>query len=206
MWQPDWRRPPPDGTPVCGGFDGSDTDDWTALRLETISGYRFTPRYGEDERPTIWNPHEWGNKVPRMEVAAAVGEVFDRFRVQRLYCDPPDWRTEIDEWVQRYGDEHVIEWPTYRGVPMHAALERFVSDIQVPDRSPHDGCPLTRQAAMNARRLSRPGQRYLLGKPAQHQKIDPLMADVLAHEAAADARTAGWTTARPEHKVFVFRR
>ena len=34
--------------------------------------------------------------------------------------------------------------------------------------------------------------KYVLGKPSDHQKIDVLMADVLAYEAACDARSAGW--------------
>lgn len=186
-----WRREPPDGTLVCGGFDGSESDDWTALRLETFSGYRFTPRYGPDKRPTIWDPAEWGGQIPRSEVHAAVDEVFSRFEVGRLYCDPPDWRTEVGEWSGLYGEEHVIEWATYRIVPMHAALERYKTDLSTL-KTTHDGCPLTTLAAGNARKLARPSQRYLLGKPTQHQKIDPLMADVLAHEAAADAREAGW--------------
>jgi hypothetical protein len=41
------------------GFDGSFSGDWTALRAETRSGHRFTPTYGPDARPTIWNPAEW---------------------------------------------------------------------------------------------------------------------------------------------------
>jgi hypothetical protein len=50
-----WLPNPPDGTEVCLGFDGSDVDDWTALRAETFEGFQFTPRFLGD-RPTIWNP------------------------------------------------------------------------------------------------------------------------------------------------------
>lgn len=198
-----WRPEPPDGAPVCGGFDGSDSEDWTALRLETRNGYRFTPRYGPDRRPTIWNPAEWSGRIPRPEVHAAVDEVFSRYGVKRLYCDPPDWRTEIGEWAMRYGEEHVQEWPTYRIVPMHAALERAVTDLRTR-RSTHDGCPITAQHVANARKLARPNLRYILGKPALHQKIDAAMADVLAHEAAADARAAGWSEEAPAAAEYAF--
>ncbi len=37
----------------------------------------------------------------------------------------------------------------------------------------------------------RSGQTYILGKPSQHQKIDDVMAGVLAHEAVADAIAGG---------------
>ena len=54
-----------DGSLVAGGFDGSSSGDWTALRLETVDGYRFTPTYGPDKRPTFWAPEEWGGRIPR---------------------------------------------------------------------------------------------------------------------------------------------
>lgn len=189
---------------VCGGFDGSDVDDWTAIRLETLDGHQFTPRYGPDRRPTIWNPAEWPNhRIPRTEVHVAIGEIFATHRVKRLYCDPHDWQTDIDVWALDHGAEHVIEWDTGRGsarvVQVHAMLERFRNDL-AEGRITHDGCPITAQHMANARKLARGGDRYILGKPTQHQKIDAAMASNLAHEAAADARAAGWgTPAAPEY-------
>jgi hypothetical protein len=50
------RPAPGDFAEVCLGLDGSDSDDWTALRAETIDGWQFTPTYGPDNRPCIWNP------------------------------------------------------------------------------------------------------------------------------------------------------
>src|SRR5690606_15434150 len=186
------RRPePPPGTQICIGFDGSDSDDWTAIRAETHDGWRFTPRYGPDRRPTIWDPSEWGGQIPRAEVHAAVDELFRRYKVVRFYCDPKDWRSEIGEWSLRYGDQVVVEWPTYRVVHMHAALERAVVDLS-SGRSTHDGCEITARHVANARKASRSGGRYVLQKASQSQKIDAAMADVLAHEAASDARAAGW--------------
>lgn len=173
------------------------------MRGETVDGLSFTPRYGPDRRPTIWNPAEWGGSIPRGEVAAAVDEVFDYFTVARLYADPPDWRTEIGEWALQHGEEHVIEWPTYRTTPMHAALDRFITDLTTA-RVTHDGCPLTAVHMANARKIARAGQRYILGKPEQHQKIDAAMAAVLAHEAASDAREAGWGAPKRRGRVVGF--
>ena len=45
----------------------------------------------------------------------------------------------------------------------------------------------------------------MLGKPAEHQKIDIAMADILAHEAASDMRALGWDGKSMASKVFVFR-
>jgi hypothetical protein len=51
---------------------------------------------------------------------------------------------------------------------------------------------VARTHALNAQRIAKPGDQFILGKPTEGQKIDVLMADVLAHEAAADARSEGW--------------
>jgi hypothetical protein len=181
------------GTEVCLGFDGSDSDDFTAIRLETASGFRFTPVYGPDKRPTVWNPAEWGGSIPRAEVHAAVDEICRRFNVRKAYCDPRDWQSEIGDWAQRHGEQIFLEWQTYRIVQMHAALQRLVVDLG-SGRTDHDACLITEQHAANARKLARNGDRYILGKPNQNQKIDAAMADVLCHEAAADARAEGWGT------------
>ena len=88
-----WLPEPDAGTQVCLGFDGSEVDDWTALRAETIDGYQFTPRYGPDRKPTIWNPAEhYDHRTPRPEVHAALEDVFERYDVFRAYFDPPLWR------------------------------------------------------------------------------------------------------------------
>lgn len=174
------------------GFDGSDVDDWTALKAETADGHLFTPRYGPDRRPTIWNPAEWGGQIPRSEVHAAVDEVFASFDVVRMYCDPPYWSSEIEAWALAYGEKVVIDWPTARVTQMHSALTRFVTDLSTGLLT-HDGCLITSAHVANARKLARPGERYILSKPhgAYHQKIDAAMASVLAHEAAADVRALG---------------
>ena len=181
---------------ICLGFDGSDSDDWTAIRAETVDGYQFTPTYeiGGDVAPTIWNPAMHGGLIPRSHVHAAVEQIFDTYKVERFYCDPPDWKTEIETWALQYGEKVVVRWETYRPKQMHEALKRFVTDLSQGSIT-HDGCPITKTHMDNARKEPKPYQRYLLAKPvgAYHQKIDAAMATVLAHEAAADARAAGWT-------------
>ena len=129
--------------------------------------------------------------IPRAEVDAAVDELFSRFEVRRFYCDPPGWRTEIEAWALRHGEERVVEWPTYRPLPMHAALERFLTDLSGL-RVRHDGCPDTARHMANARVSARKDGRYMLTKPDRDRKIDAAVTSVLAHEAAADERAAGW--------------
>lgn len=186
-----WLPEPPAGTSICLGFDGSDVSDHTVLRAETQDGYIFTPRHGPDRQPTHWAPEQHRGLVPRAEVSAAVDEVFARFDVRRMYADPPRWESDVEAWALRHGEKVVIGWPTYRDVPMFAALTRFVADLS-NGRISHDGCPLTATHIGNARKVARGRDRYLLGKPSDTQKIDAAMGVVLAHEAAADERAAGW--------------
>ncbi len=192
---------------ICAGFDGSDVDDFSAIRAETLDGYQFTPTYtiGDERFPTIWNPVEHGGRIPRAHVHTAVEQLFADHHVLRFYCDPPDWKTEIESWALQYGEKKVLEWATYRVQPMHEALKRFVTDL-TQGRITHDGCPTTALHMANARKEPKPGLRYLLGKPhgAYHQKIDAAMASVLAHEAACDAIAAGETAEPADTRVILF--
>jgi hypothetical protein len=189
-----WLPEPPSTTKVCGGFDGSENNDWTAIRLETVKGLSFTPRYGPDRRPTIWNPAEWGGSIPRHEVHVAMEEINRRYAVERFYCDPEDWRSEIGEWAVAYGEKKYLEWPTNKYMRMSAALKTFVTDLRTGALK-QDGCPITALHVANARKKAQPRDLYTIQKPhgADHQKIDAAMASVLAHEAARDARADGWT-------------
>lgn len=190
------------GERVALGFDGSRSGDWTALRAETADGFRFTPTYGPDDRPTFWNPDEWGGRIPRDEVSTAVAEMFDRYDVARMYVDPRHWETQADAWALEYGDDVVVTWPTNQIGRMFDALVRFLEDT-AEKVTRHDGDSTMKLHALAARKVAKPGDKYILGKPAETQKIDLLMADVLAHEAAADQRAAGWE--RQDNRVIVFR-
>lgn len=188
-----------DRTRVVLGFDGSDVDDWTAIRGEVVwpEQYQFTPVYGPDRLPTIWNPVDYGGQVPRLEVKAAMAELMRRLDVVRLYPDPPYWETEIDEWIDLYGEKKVIPWYTRRVVQMSAAAQRLRTDVTKKDAVlTHDGCEITAAHVRNARKAARPGgtekePRYVLVKASDPQKIDCCVASIIVHEAACDVVAAG---------------
>ncbi len=197
------RGAPPEGASICLGFDGSRSGDWTALRAETLDGHRFTPTYGEDGRPAFWRPEEWPEgRIPRGEVVAAVDHVMRRYKVARMYCDPRHFETQIDQWRTDYGDDVVWDWPTSSIPRMFEALLRYREDL-AEGLTTHDDDATMRSHALAARKVAKPGDKFILGKPSDNQKIDLLMADVLAHEAAADARADGWG-AESESYAYVF--
>lgn len=203
--QREWLPNPPDGTPVCGGFDGSENDDWTAIKLETFDGLIFTPRYGPDRRPTIWNPAEEGGRIRRDEIRAAWDELNRRYRLERIYCDPgfrdeSSWESEIESWATLYGDRVFVPWVmsgSARIGAVYAAMRRFEADLE-QGRIKHDGCPITEGHMGNVRKLARTADRYIPGKPSQTQKIDAAVTSLLAHEAACDARASGWDDRPPQ--------
>lgn len=202
MWLPE----PTDGTSTCGGFDGSENDDLTVIKLETREGFIFTPRYGPDRRPTIWNPEEWGGRIPRGEVRSAWAELAERFDLRRVYCDPgfhdeTSWESEIEQWGQEYGVEVFLPWPTNQLQRMYPAIRRFEADLR--GLITQDGCPVTAAHMRNARRIAKGADRYTLGKPSRHQKIDAAVTAVITHEAASDERAAGWPEA-VDTRVFCF--
>lgn len=187
----DERPYPADDTEICLGFDGSQSGDWSAIRAETVGGYRFTPVYGVDRRPTYWNPVEWEGRIPRSEVDAAVSDLFNHFKVKRFYCDPHLWESLIDDWSVRFGEDVVVQWPTNRTGRMYDALTRFMTDT-TDGTTTHSDDPVAKLHMMAARKVAKPGDKYVLGKPSENQKIDITMADILAHEAASDMRALGW--------------
>lgn len=190
---------------ICLAFDGSRSGDWTALRAETLNGHRFTPTYmvGEEERPCVWKPDDWGGQIPRNEVRAAVEQLFKRYSIARFYCDPFDWQTEIEEWALAHSDEVVVMWPTNKIEKMYKALVRYKNDL-IEGLTTHDGEHNFLLCAVNARMSAKQGDKFILAKPSDHQKIDVLMADILAHEAACDARATGWKN-KSEDRMFMFR-
>lgn len=184
---------------VVLGFDGSDVDDWTGIRAETQGGYQFTPETSAG--PTIWNPADHGGKVPRLEVAAAVDELFTRYDVVRMYCDPPYWETEVDTWAEKYGEKRVLRWETYRPKQMHDAAERLLTDINKKDSGfTHDKCRDTALHMRNARKAARLNGRYVLTKPGDGRKIDLAVCSIICHEAWGDVTAAKlW---RKRHYVY----
>lgn len=197
-----WLPAPEPGTNVCGGFDGSESDDWTAIKLETSAGYLFTPRWKATGDPMVWNPAQHGGRIPRLQVHDAWAEVAGTYPLERVYCDPgfndphdpTSWITEIETWDRKHGPETFIPWQMggqTRTKAVHAALVRFDTDLRQRTLT-HDGCPVTAGHIGNARKIPKPGDRYILGKPSQHQKIDAAVTSVLCHEAASDARADGW--------------
>jgi hypothetical protein len=186
---------PAAGDEITLGFDGSRTNDATALVACRVRD-RFVFPLLIDEIPD--GPESEGWEVDTAAVDAAVAQAFDRFTVVGFYADPPYWLDYIDRWAKEFGEQlrihssgkHSIAWYTKRDVQMSEALER-VQQAVTDGTMGHDdvtplGAALTRHV-LNARNWLRRGG-AVIGKEGKNspRKIDAAVAMTLAFEAAAD--------------------
>ncbi|MGC4151509.1 MAG: hypothetical protein QM628_00325 [Propionicimonas sp.] len=197
----------PAGTAISIGLDGSLNDDSTVIRGCVMdTGHRFT--IGIWEKPEGAAGAGW--EVPRREVLQRFRWAMSRYVVARAYCDPHEWRTDIDDLGREFNPEDtakavVIPWPTSRDTPMAAALDRLRVDITRRDTL-QSVDPAVLAHYGNA--YQRPKGRLVLVRkeyPNSPRKIDAVVTDALAYEARADAIAAGWSK-KVDTRVFHFRR
>lgn len=178
------------GTEIGLGFDGSISNDTTALYGATRDGYVFA--LGVWERPEN-APESW--RIPRQEVHDAVDDAFSTYRVCRMYADPPRWETEIQTWQALYNpdrddDAIVLALDTYSARRFAPACGRFATLVSEGALSHNGSSGLISALAACAKkpvRLAddpRDGRSRFVIVKADTRKIDEAVAAVLAVEAA----------------------
>jgi phage terminase large subunit-like protein len=184
---------PADGAAITLGFDGGRWHDATALvATEILTGFQWL--CGLWEQPE--NVDEW--EVPADDVQAVVAEAFARWRVWRMYCDPPYWESLVAEWAGKYGEKRVVEWWTNRWKAMAYAIKGFNTAIASGELL-HDGNEhLTRHVGNAVRKTLRlrdeegvPLWTIYKERPESPHKIDGAMAAILSWEARTDAVASG---------------
>jgi phage terminase large subunit-like protein len=183
------------GDAIALGFDGAQYEDSTVLVACRMSDGHLVA-LGAWEKPR--GPEGDGWETPRALVRAAVREAFERYTVARMYCDPKEWRSEIDDWRGTYGDKVVVEFDTNRPKQMSEALERFHTAAITGQLTHAPGAELGQVLTthvLNARKTTSLRGGYLaIRKPVVNgrEKIDGAVSAVLAYEARGDAIAAGW--------------
>ncbi|UVK59022.1 terminase large subunit [Microbacterium phage Cen1621] len=190
------------GDAVALGFDGSLTDDSTALVAVRI----------DDGAPfllAIWEKPEGpagaGWAVPKADVRDAVDWAFEHLDVVAFFSDVAYWETDIDAWRDEYAERllvkattrHAIGWDM-RGHQMDTtrateALHRALTDGEVPWRA-HELLAgesaglqgheiLTRHVLNGRRRINRWGVSFGKETRESPKKVDALAALMLARMA-----------------------
>jgi phage terminase large subunit-like protein len=185
---------PAKGAAIALGFDGSNSDDATALVGVTMDDPAHVFTLGVWERP-LDDIGTW--EVDRVEVAQAFDVTFKSWRVQRLLADPWLWREELGRLANRHGDDVVLEFPTNQYRRMARAVDRFEQAVRSGQLC-HDGNEdLTRHIG-NAKtepvNPRRPDDGHIIRKDRKGspRKVDGAVAAVLAFEARGQLLADGW--------------
>lgn len=209
-WDEKTSRPDivvPKGAYIGLGFDGSISDDCTALiGCTIIAGVPHTfeievwQKPADQSRRHVHSVNAW--RVPRADVRAAVEKAFRDYDVGLMLCDPAKWQTEIELWAEEarkrrvakglgHLDDQVIIFDTNQPTRMWKACDRF-STALAETQYTHDGSPVlsAQVLAMHKRKVRVRDEdddgrtKYVFVKGPNHDKIDAGIGAVLALEAA----------------------
>jgi phage terminase large subunit-like protein len=181
---------PEDGARVVLGFDGSYSDDSTALVGCTVPE-------GDDDVPGLFVVAVWesagkppGWTVPREEVDAQVDAAMRRWDVAEFAADPPKWESEMERWEERYG-EVVVRFDTFSRARMAPACNRLYAAV-TEGRLAHDGSEVLGRHFGNAVTKQTPqGTVIVKDSKSSPRKIDAAVASVVAHDRAMWHATHG---------------
>lgn len=171
---------------IALGFDGSLNDDSTVLIASRMSdGFVFPIDIWE--KPD--GPEAQGWEVDRPAVLATIRETFFRYNVTRLYMDPHEWRSDLDQLAEEYPGR-VFAWETRRDIQMAAALDRLHTGMKTGEVW-HSGDSRMVEHFGNAYVRRKAGHRLVRKEYAgSPRKIDSVIGAALAGEARADAIAA----------------
>jgi hypothetical protein len=178
------------GEQITLGFDGSKSNDWTALVACRVSdGCLFLIK--------AWNPEKHENgEVPRPDVDATVRSCFQRYDVVGFRADVYQFEAHVDQWSRDFNRKlRVKASPNspvafdMRGNKKRFALdcERFL-DAVLEREIAHDGNIVLRQHVLNSRRFPTIYDAIAIRKQSKDssKKIDAAVCAVLAYGCRYD--------------------
>ncbi|AWN05779.1 terminase large subunit [Mycobacterium phage Priamo] len=171
------------------GFDGSKSNDWTALvACRVDDGMLFVLN--------VWDPQKHGGQVPREDVDAAVHSAFARYDVVAFRADVKEFEAYVDQWGRQYKKKLKVNASPNNPVAfdMRGQQKRFAFDCErledaVIEREVcHDGNPVLRQHVLNAKRHPTTYDAVAIRKVTKDssKKIDAAVCAVLAFGARQD--------------------
>ena len=171
------------------GFDGSKSNDWTALvACRVDDGMLFLIK--------VWDPNKYGGEVPREDVDATVHSMFQRYDVVAFRADVKEFEAYVDQWSRTYKKKMKVNASPANPIAfdMRGQQKRFAFDCErledaVLEREvSHDGNPVLRQHVLNAKRHPTIYDAISIRKATKDssKKIDAAVCSVLAFGARQD--------------------
>lgn len=183
------------GDAIVLGFDGSKTDDATALVAIRIEDNLIVP-LGIWQNPDPARP--W--HVPEEEVDSEVHLAFQFYKVHAFFSDTAYWESFVDGWSDTYREQLLVKASSRSTVGfdmrgnkqrISQTTEAFVGSI-VDGRLRHNGDRLMRTHVLNTRRRTNSFGLYF-GKDSREspRKIDAFAAAFLAYMALVTLAESG---------------
>lgn len=171
------------------GFDGSKSNDWTALVACRVSdGRLFLIK--------VWNPEKHGGEVPREDVDATIHSMFARYDVVAFRADVKEFEAYVDQWSRMYKKKMRVNASPNNPIAfdMRGQQKRFAFDCErledavIEREVSHDGNPVLRQHVLNAKRHPTNYDAISIRKATKDssKKIDAAVCSVLAFGARQD--------------------
>jgi phage terminase large subunit-like protein len=163
----------PKGSKICVGFDGSVSEDSTAfIAVDMATGVLEILACWERDYS---NP-DW--VVPRHEVLDEQRRIFEEYQVERMWCDPAFFQSDVDSWAMTHKRKvERIPQSNQRMVPMTEQLKIDMLDGKVF----HNGDHRLRRHFMNA--VQDDVGKVKKEKRGSRNKIDFLVCAILANGA-----------------------
>lgn len=171
------------------GFDGSKSNDWTALVACRVSdGRLFLIK--------VWDPAKHGGEVPREDVDATIHSMFARYDVVAFRADVKEFEAYVDQWSRLYKKKMRVNASPNNPIAfdMRGQQKRFAFDCErledavIEREVSHDGNPVLRQHVLNAKRHPTTYDAISIRKATKDssKKIDAAVCAVLAYGARQD--------------------
>ena len=174
---------PADDVPVVLGFDGSFSNDTTAIVGVTV-----------EEQPRVWLVGLWEKqpgdrddwRVDIAEVEAKILEACGRWRVVEVACDPYRWARSMEALAE--AGAPITEYPSASPARMVPSTAKFYDAVTSGGIS-HDHHPaLARHLDNCVVRVDAKGPRVTKEHRASPRKIDSAVAAIIAFDRATTRR------------------
>lgn len=175
------------GEQITLGFDGSKSNDWTALvACRVHDGMLFLIH--------AWNPAMYpGEEVPRDQVDATVRSCFEAYEVVAFRADVKEFDSYVDQWGHDFKNEVKVNASPNNPVAfdMRGNQKKFAFDCErfldavIERELNHDGNPILRTHVLNAKRFPTTYDAIAIRKATKDskRKIDAAVCAVLAFGA-----------------------
>ena len=172
------------GEKITLGFDGSKSNDWTALVACRVSdGALFLLKH--------WNPADSPTgEVPRDDVDAMVRAAMSTYTVVGMRADVKEFESYVDGWSRDFGRKMKVKASPANNIAFDMRgnqkvfgldCERFLDSV-LEEELIHDGNKVMRQHVLNAKRHPTQYDSISIRKASKDssRKIDVAVCAVLA--------------------------